>query len=385
MLVNGMADIHGSAVFAKIHPYYFNMERGIVRLLELLYSKSAPLGIINPNTPLVSVRLRSCTVYLLVSIGIKFLVARVKLYIGFGLESVLLPNRGDLAIFSFPDCTRIFDLERSRIDNILPAVNMDAQRQFVRMVDMQEMLGEKGIAPRIYAKDQERRSYTEELCDGARLKHCTWWRKEIFREVSEVAKAIQRTLPSEKRKARNMADELYESITSLPGAHLEESSHDWLFDEAKMIRDAVDPLDEQEVFLSHGDLAVRNVLLGHDGKLVFIDWQTVGHRIKDYDVYNYHFSVVQNCDVEQVSEDTVFGYLYEALGLVDSNRVQRELDLFKLEFLVTRVKYFLLHHDANVNTGRVSRVLRQIQSYVSCFERYRQYCEEKVGAEPAGA
>lgn len=369
---------YGNAPYVKIHPYFFNIGRRIGGLLRLLYTKSAPLGIIDPKTPLVALRIRSSAIYILTSIGVKCCAAKTKVYLGRKPEFASLPDCGDIAMFCFPNCMRMFDLSGARITNICILEEPDVRLKLIEMVDKQTKLGEMGVAPRIYERDNEGHSYVEELCEGTRLKNRAWWRREVFKEVSDKARTIQRSSPEVSRSVKDVADELRACIEQLPEIYFEKTSDDWLTDEAEVVCNDVNLCQEVGSALSHGDLACRNVLVRPDESIVFIDWQTLDFRVKDYDIYNYHFSIAQNGAEDRLPENTVFEYLNENLKLEDKDAALKGLAEFKLEFLATRLKYFVLCSDMEMDSTRISRVLVQIRNYVSCFRRYGEYCDASM-------
>lgn len=360
------------AVYVKVHPYFINVERSPGRLLRRLYTRSAALGIVDWNTPLVSMRLRSSALYLMSSIGLKCAAARALAAFGKCPGSVSLPDRGDIAMFCFPDCVRLFDLDRWRITNICTSESPDARRRLARMLDFQRKIGESGVAPKIYDGDHAGDTYIEELCDAARLKSRKWWRKEIFDTVNTAARVIQRSSPGQVKRLGDRVEELRDCVAVLPQTGRESACRDWLLGQVDVACGGVDSHEEMELFLSHGDLARRNILVRRDGSIVCIDWHTVDYRIKDYDIYNYHFSIAQDGAAESLPESAVFEYLQEALGRPAGSEAIHAVRRFRLDFFLTRLKCFLLPGAGD--ESRASRVLEQLRKYAGCLARYEDYC-----------
>lgn len=364
----------GNAAFVKMRKYYLNMDCGTGRLLSLLRENSAALGIIQRDTPLISTRIRSSEVYILTSIGLKCTIARVRRLLGFKDRFVSLPDRGEVAMFCFPDRVRIFDLNGHQITNLCSSDNRDYRQKLAMLVEHQEALGELGVAPRIYRKENGD-NYVEELCQGIPLKKWKWWDRDVFREITRAARVVQASRPAVSRAIKDMVDELngfIESLENLYPASMKDTV-DKLVREIRSVCDDVDPGEDLEGLLSHGDLARRNILVRNDDSLVFIDWQTLDYRTRDYDIYNYHFSIVEDETADRVSEETVFEWLDAALGLQDREAALRALNRFRLEYYITRFKYFLPSRDPDAS--RVAQVLQQMYDYTICFRRYEEHLQ----------
>lgn len=362
----------GNAAFVKMRKYYLNMDCGTGRLLGLLRANSAALGIIQRDTPLVSTRFRSSAIYILASIGLKCAMAKVRRLLGYRDRFVSLPDRGEVAMFCFPDRVRIFDLNEHLITNLCSSDSREYRQKLATLVEHQEALGELGVAPRIYRKE-DGDSYVEELCRGKPLKMWKWWGRDVFREVTTAARVIQTSSPAISRTTKDMVDELNDFVGSLdkvyPGSI--EGTVDELNREIRSVCDNAEPGEDMEGLLSHGDLARRNILVRGDDSLVFIDWQTLDYRVRDYDVYNYHFSIVEDETADRVPEETVFEWLDESLGFQDRDTALRALNRFKLEYYITRFKYFLSSPDSDAS--RVAQVLQQMHDYTRCFRRYEEH------------
>lgn len=363
-----------TVVYFRVHSFFFNVERGTVRLLRLLYRNSAALGIVHWNTPLISPKVRSCALYVLGAIGAKCLWAKLLrgLNRGTGFES--LPNCGDVATFCFPAGARVFDLETKRIVNVYQPSNDEDSRRLERVIRDQERLGELGLAPKILQRHAPGGGYVEEMCDGAPLKTLAWWNADIFRRVAARAEMIQQAEHPADRRPTEVAVELSDTLDrvgSLYSGMRDSIGFAWLTDQVEDTCRRIARNQAQHAFLSHGDLARRNILMRRDGELVFIDWHTVGHRLTDYDIYNYHFSIIQDGCADRISESLVFEYLSEALKRPSGEQSAGQLLTFKLEFFLTRLKCFLL--PGPPDRSRADKVLRQLQEYADCFARYETW------------
>lgn len=365
------------ATYVRVHPYLINIDRNPVRLLKLLYRKSAPLGIIDWNTPPIAARFRTSALYIMISIGLKCVAARAIRRVGGRPSFVLLPDHGDVAMFCFPECVRLFDLESARITNLCAPGSPDRRSRLATMLEHQSRLGAAGVAPQIYERNDTGDTYVEELCDATRLKTRQWWKKELFEKVGAAARTIQRACPGVVQQNGDRIRELSECLAALPVSDPEASSHQWLRNQVESACDAVDPGKESELFLSHGDLARRNVLVRRDGSIVCIDWHTVDYRSRDYDIYNYCFSIAQDDVAKPLSEHTLFEYLHEVLGWPDASKAKEDFRRFRMEFFLTRLKYFLLPGAAD--GARAARVLRQLEGYVESFACYEDYCDTCSG------
>lgn len=364
----------GNAAFVRIRRYFLNIDRGMGRLLGSLRTNSAALGIVQWDTPFISTRFRSCEIYILSSIGVKCVIARLKRLLGYQDRLVSLPDSGDVAMFCFPGRVRIFDLNGHRITNLCNSGNRDFRQKLATVIDHQETLGKLGVAPRICRKE-DGDSYVEELCEGMPLKLWRWWDRHVFQEVTTAARTIQASRPAISTTIKDMVDEMNDLVGRLdslyPGS-IEDAVDELLINEIRNVCNNVDTGERVEGLLSHGDLARRNILVRRDNSLVFIDWQTLDYRVRDYDVYNYYFSVVEDHSADWVPEYTVFEWLGDALGFQDQDAVLSGLNKFKLEYYITRFKYFLLSPDSD--SSRMARVLVQMYDYTRCFQRYGEYC-----------
>lgn len=368
-----------NAAFVKVHAYFFNIDRGTSRLLRLIRTGSAALGIIQWCTPFLSIRLRSSATYLLSAIGLRCAFARVRRVLGDDRRLVSLPDRGDVAMYCYPDRIRIFDLKEHRIANICNPDSRESRQHLAAMLVDQTMLGEMGIAPRIYGWEDDS-NYIEELCDGMPLKSRDWWKPDMFHEVTALARAVQSTKPRTSVCVKDVVDELNEQVASLKAlyaAAIEEVGGE-LIDEIQAACDAVDRDQRLDRFLSHGDLARRNILVRRDDSLVFIDWHTLDYRVEDYDVYNYHFSIVEDGTAGSITEQAVFDLLDQVLGVRETDVALKGLNAFRLEYFTTRLNFFVPRNRPDAE--RVSKILAQMRGYAECFRRYEQHCRKCLPA-----
>lgn len=367
---------HGNAQYARAHPFFVNIDCSLGRLLGLLYRKSAPLGIIDANTPLISLRLRSSALHVMLSVALKWLAGRTIGQFGRWPELVSLPDRGEVALFCFPDCVRLFDLVGSRVTTLCEPVETAARERLATKLAHQSHLAGLGLAPKVYEADEANGAYSEELCQGARLKTQQWWRPAVFEKINQSAAAIQGSSPPVQLRAGDRIRELRALVAALHRGRTDPGAHEWLSGEVDNVCEGVDPNAAMELFLSHGDLARRNILIRQDCSVVFIDWYTVDFRAKDYDIYNYHLSIAQDAADAPVSETRLFDYLHEALSRPDPVRAAEGLQRFILDFYLTRLKYFM--PTGSTDASRAAGVLDQMRSYAACFARYRAFCTNTV-------
>lgn len=364
-----------TASFIKIHAFLVNIDRRLGRLLYLVSTRSGALGLIHRGTPLVALHIRSSAIYILCSIGLKCVLARIQRAIGGTPCSVRLPDQGDIAVFHFPAGVRVFDLQNRRISNLTLSPGSEAPQQREAVLNEQEMLGTVGLAPRVWRRDELDGGYIEEMCDGEPLKFQAWWEDGIFQEVTDTVRAIQNVRPAIRRQmeetSRALVDWL-EVIGSRCAPFVDSEMQEWLQSEVRTVLNAVEMDAYAEGCLSHGDLARRNILLRANKGVMFIDWETVGYRVRDYDIYNYHFSIIQDGCSDVLPEAKVFEHLDKALSQSSPERAVKQLWCFRLDFLVTRMKYFLL---PNIDDeAGSSRALTQLREFTECFARYEAHC-----------
>jgi len=372
----------GRAAFLELYHYNLNLDRSIGSLLKRLWTNSSALGIIKRASPRSRWHIRSNPLYALTAIAIHCTVAKCARKLGRSGRWVTLPNSGEVAIFCFPAYVRIFDLQRCRITNLFEGSRVDVRRSFGEMLSLQNHLESLRLAPRIYANETSADRYVEEYCPGTPLPEAHWWSRAMFDRVCNAAAAIQSALPLQNRGVEDITDVVSNGIDTLstessparkesPRVRLL-STLDWAAREAGETQ-------LLELTLSHGDLAPRNVIVRPDQEIVLIDWQTVGHRPKNYDIYNYVFSVLADESQHRVSDEWAFRYLNSILKPVCFTAARKALAEYALAYLETRVTFFLLPSKAD--PLRMSRLVSQVERWLDITERYLGYCQRNGFAE----
>lgn len=362
-----------TAAFVEIHAFYYNIDRRLGRLLRLLFAKSQALGIVGSETPLLAVRVRSSAAYILLSIGVRCLLARAGRRLGMESRLRFLPDEGDVARFCFPDWVRVFDLGLARITNLRNNRDRGAPPAEDPVIKYHRRLGQLGLAPRVYEASLETGNYVEELCVGTPLRAKAWWNKDILERVNARARQIQQAAPPRPTTAQALLDELTGWLAKMEeecGVNIDDPDYAWLAGERRAAGRFAAAREEVPLYLSHGDAACRNVLLQEDGGVVFIDWLTVGYRIRDYDIYNYYFNLLWDDSDERLPEETMFEYLFESLQCENTSRALVDLDGFRLQFCVTRLSHFLLCADCDAGPARTQAVLGKMRDLTGIVGRY---------------
>lgn len=367
------------AAFIESHGWWFNIDRGLLRLLALMRTDSAALGIIRWDTPWISRRLRSSAAYILGAVGVRCACAKLARALGRGTSTASLPDAGHIARFCFPRGVRLFDLEAHAITNLAGVPDAAARRRLAAVIEAQQALAARGLAPAILETGPGEDAYREELCDGVPLKTRAWWEPDMFRRVTAKARLIQAARPPASRPGSELVaelDALMERCRALPAVAAGSAPWEWLANEIETDAAGLAADDFVDEYLSHGDLARRNILVHRDNSLVFVDWQTVGDRMPDYDLYTYHFSLVQDADAGRtMSEPAVLDRLHAVLGSPPPGQAAALLRRFRLDFIRTRLQYFLLVD--GVDAARRAQMLGQLRGYLECAARFERHCSNQ--------